>query len=79
MAQGNQVSSGAGVEFRAFVKEIRNSSGWKMKSVHSSGAAPNKQPVEQSHALNEGQDNGGVQSKTPPIENQGDRKRTPSV
>lgn len=79
VAQGNQVSGGAGVGLKAFVKESRNSSDWKLKSVHSSRTAPNGQPVEQSHTLNEGQDNGGSQSKTPPIENQRDRKRTPSV
>lgn len=44
-----------------FVKKSRNSSGWQMKSVHSSKAALYRQPVEQSQALNEGQDNGGAQ------------------
>lgn len=50
------------------VKESRNSSGWKMKSVHSYKVAPYRQPVEQSHNLNERHNNGSVQSKTPPIE-----------
>lgn len=62
---GSQVSSRAGVggtgRGEGFVKKSRISSGWQMKSVHSSKAAPYRQPVEQSQALNEGQDNGGAQ------------------
>lgn len=65
---GSQVSSGAG-RGEGFVKKSRNSSGWQMKSVHSSKAAPYRQPVEQSQAVNEGQDNGGALYWTPPIEN----------
>lgn len=61
--RGSQVSSGGrgGGEWgERFVKKSRNSCGWQMKSVHSSEAAPYRQPVEQSQALNEGQDNGGA-------------------
>lgn len=64
VAQRSQVSSkgeGGWAGLRAFVNKGRNSSGWQMKSVHSSKAAPYRQPVEHSQALNEGQDNGGAQ------------------
>lgn len=63
VVRGSQVSSrgGGGGRGEGFVKKSRNSSGWQMKSVHSSKAAPYRQPVEQSQALNEGQDNGGTQ------------------
>lgn len=60
------------------MRALLNFSGSEMKSVHSYKAAPNRQLVEQSNDLNEGHENGGVQRKTPPIENP-DRKRTPSV
>lgn len=67
VVRGSQVSGsgggggGGGWWGEGFVKKGRNSSGWQMKSVHSSKAAPYRQPVEQSQALNEGRDNGGAQ------------------
>lgn len=63
MVWGRQVScSGGGRWGDCFVRKSRNSSGWQMKSVHSSKAAPYRQPVEQSQSLNEGQDNGVAQN-----------------
>lgn len=58
---GGGVQSGQRRRGKGFVKKSRNSSGWQMKSVHSSKAAPYRQPAEQSQGLNEGQDNGGAQ------------------
>lgn len=62
---GLRGAAGSAAEERrgeGFVRKSRNSSGWQMKSVHSSKAAPYRQPVEQRQALNEGRDNGGAQS-----------------
>lgn len=62
VVQGSQVSRREGERRgEGFVKKRRNSSDWQMKSVHSSKAAPYRQPVKQSQALNGGQDNGGAQ------------------
>lgn len=59
VARGSRVSCREGERRgEGFVKERRNSSDWQMKSVHSSKAAPYRQPVKQSQALNGGQDNG---------------------
>lgn len=65
---GKQVSSRGREGRRDLLRKARNFSSWKMKSEHSYEVAPNRQPVEQSHDLNERHNNGGVQSKTPPIE-----------
>ncbi len=80
VVRGSQVSRGrGGGSGVGFVKKSRNSSGWQMKSVHSSKAAPFWQPVEQSQKLNEGQDNGGTQCWTPPIENWRERQKESTI
>lgn len=80
VVQGSQVSRREGERRgEGFVKKRRNSSDWQMKSVHSSKAAPYRQPVKQSQALNGGQDNGGAQYWNPPIEDWRDRQKVNTI
>lgn len=82
VAWGSRVSCREGERRgEGFAKKRRNSSDWQMKSVHSSEAAPYRQPVKQSQALNGGQDNGVANYWKPShwgLERQ-TKKWTPSV